>query len=313
MSRADLAAGILLGGSAGSDLDDVTSRAAGALEAALGPSAVWQPGHLPPDLRGDRAFGVELPRWRSSSTMSPPERAALASAWRDALPDLVRRWRPNFLRVRVDTPKDVRHLRGLKRVDGLVVVPSLESRGRSRSLEWRWPFRVGVAPGPMANAWLTALRDTEHLGIVFDAEPCDPARDYDIVFVAAAELPHLSADTMSALTDAACVITVGNDRAEMLLADLESRLAPPIAITFSASPDVWWDFHTLTETCPSTLPSSTPSSSMGWTRWSPAQTGARHHRLRALVRRRGSREPRACGGPGRVPLLRLGLRECRID
>ena len=242
--------------------------------------------------------------------MSPPERAALASAWRDALPDLVRRWQPNFLRVRVDTPKTSgtcavwsgwtacrRAFSGLPgKVELAGVALALQGRCRARSDGER------VAHLPAGH------RTPRHR---LRRRTLDPAGDYDIVFVDAAELPDLSADTMSALTDAACVIMVGNDRAEMLLADLESRLEPPIAVAFSAPPDVWWRtfFHTLTHDVPVDAAVEYAVVQQGWTRCWPAHDGARHHRLRTLVRRRGTRVPRACGGPGRVPLLGLGLRE----
>lgn len=89
-TRAELAVGIL----------HVDGRR---LDRALGPSTVWQSGHLPPDLRADAAHGEDLARWAPIGFLAPQEAARLADTWSAALPPLGRGI-SGYLRVRVDTP-----------------------------------------------------------------------------------------------------------------------------------------------------------------------------------------------------------------
>jgi hypothetical protein len=238
-TRTELAAGILLADVPASDRQWVIADAANAFDLALNRSAVWQSGFLPPDLRGDRAYGDELPRWQAGIAVTSEEEAAINAAWDSAMPPLGRGM-SQYLRARVEGPADVLRLRAIGAVDGLTVVPSLDSRGGGRSFEWRWPFRVGVAPGATAEDWLAEVRDTSHHGVVFDAELCNQAHSYDIALVNAADLPHLGANWLSVLNKAACVIVAGVTPAEQQLLELDELVQPTIAVAVTSPPAAWW-------------------------------------------------------------------------
>ncbi|HEX5860026.1 MAG TPA: hypothetical protein VFY91_18100 [Microbacterium sp.] len=246
-AQAELAAGIVFADGRGVDRVLRVSDAADVLAQTLGPSALWHgPGNagaaIPSDLRGAAAYGDELPRWRSMPDITPDERTALAAAWDDAAaPDGGGARGAQFLRLRVDSAGDVRRLRAIADVNQLLIVPSLDSRGRRRPFEWRWPLSVGVAPGPRAQEWLAQIRDSSHHGMVFDAELCDPTGKYDIAVVSFAELPALTEEWLSLVGDVPCVIVAGTTSAEQMLQELESTLEPAIAVAFGGDPAEWWN------------------------------------------------------------------------
>jgi hypothetical protein len=247
----EIAAGLLLADERWPDRITATAQATDELRRRLHPSTVWQSGYLPPDLRGRVAYGQELPRWRAPDDMTPEEEQALEAAWSAALPPLDRGMR-RYLRVRVDSPADVRRLRTIGEVDGLMIVPSLDSRGWTRGGWWRWPFRVGVGPGPLADEWLATVRQTSHYGNVFDAELFDATQTYDIAIVSATELSSLPADVARRLGDAACVIVAGDGPVEQQLMELEGRIEPMISISVAGSPEAWWRafFHEMSHDVP---------------------------------------------------------------
>jgi hypothetical protein len=237
VTRAELIAGIVWRTIIGwpgrpFDLEQVTD----ALVSQLDPSTVWQSAHLPPDLHGQTAWGRELPRWQQPDDLDPDEAALFESAWLGAWP-AQEPDRPTFLRLRADGIDDLRRLRELGEVDGTMIVPSLDSRGsRSRPLVWRWPFRVGVLADP--GGWLDHVRGSYHHGLVYDAEPYDPAHAYDIAIVPADVLAGLPDDVVGPLGDVTCVIAVGTSVDDALVA-VEDRIAPSISIAIEAPPDVW--------------------------------------------------------------------------
>ena len=122
-----------------------------------------------------------------------------------------------FLRVRVDSAEEVRRLRAIDRVSQMIIVPSLDSRGRRRPFEWRWPLSVGVAPGPHAKEWLAQIRNSSHHGMVFDADLCDLTSTYDIAVISASELPTMAEEWLSFVGDIPCVIVAGPTPAEEML------------------------------------------------------------------------------------------------
>ena len=149
-------------------------------------------------------------------------------------------WIHNYLRVRVDSPEDVRRLRAIGEVDGLRIVPSLDSRGRLRPFSWRWPFRVGVVAGPVTEEWLNTVKLTQYYPPLFDAEVFDAARSYDIGILSATELSSLPDDVAQRLGESACVIVVGDGPVEQHLTELDRRIEPAIAIAVDGRPSQWW-------------------------------------------------------------------------
>lgn len=250
--RAQLAAGMLLANRPDLDRDSLLTDSAGELEFLLGPSTIWQPARLPPEMRGAAAYGDELVRWRSDVELRPTEEAVLETAWRQAVERLGAG--PGYLRLRVDSPAQASRLRALGSVDGLMIVPSLDSRGRFRSLVWRWPFRAGVVPGPASDEWLSVMQGSSHHGTVFDAELADPSRSYELVLVNAADLLDLSTTWLSFLDGHSCVLASGDGpgSADLLLADLEERVQPTMAMAVVGPIDRWWTplFHELTHNAP---------------------------------------------------------------
>ena len=126
-ARAELAGGLLLTDYPWPDRATVIAQATDELRRRLNPTTVWQSGYLPPELRGRIAYGEEVVRWSSRDDVTPDEAHLLETAWSAALPPLDRGMR-DYLRVRVDSPQDVRRLRAIGEVDGLMIVPSLDSR-----------------------------------------------------------------------------------------------------------------------------------------------------------------------------------------
>jgi hypothetical protein len=249
--RSEIAAGLVLSDDPRADRVTVLAEAIDELRRRLHPSTVWQSAYLPPGLSGEAAYGEEIPRWSARDDVTPDEAQLLETAWSAALPPLGRGdWA--YLRVRVDSPQDVGRLRAIGEVDGLIIVPSLDSRGRMRPLWWRWPFRVGVVPGPLADEWLATVRTTSHYEYVFDAELFDAAGTYDIAIVSATELSRLPADVERRLGEAACVIVAGDGPVEELLIELDRRIEPSIAVAVAAPPAQWWRtfFHTLSHDVP---------------------------------------------------------------
>jgi hypothetical protein len=256
-TQADLAAGIAFADGRGVDRVRLVSGAGDVLGQALNASALWHaPGKsaavVPFGLRGAAAYGEELPRWRPVPEIAPEEGTTLAAAWDDAVSTDGSGTGAQFLRVRVDSAEDVRRLRAMERVGQVIIVPSLDSRGRRRRFEWRWPLSVGVAPGRRAPEWLAQIRNTPHHGVVFDAELCERTSTYDIAVVSASELPALAEEWLSLIGDIPCVIVAGSGTAEEMLQDLEITLEPAIAVAFRGEPAEWWDsfFHELSHDLP---------------------------------------------------------------
>jgi hypothetical protein len=238
-ARSQIAAGLLLANEdSGAVRAAVITRAEEFLRVYLHKSTVWQSADLPPQLRGQVALGQPLSRWRPQD-VTVDEAEALEAAWRKVLPPLDRGIR-RYLRVRVDSAQDARRLRQLGSIDGLIIVPSLESRGSMRSFTWRWPFRVGVVKGPLADAWLHAVRDTSHYGYVFDAELFDADATYDIAIVSSGGLLTLSGNVVSSLGRTACVVVAADGPVEGRLMELEGRIEPSIAVAVAAPPADWW-------------------------------------------------------------------------
>jgi hypothetical protein len=249
--RSEIAAGLVLSDDPRADRATVLAQAIDELRRRLHPSTVWQSAYLPPELSGGAAYGEEISRWSARDDVTPDEAQLLETAWSAALPPLDR-GEQFYLRVRVDSPQHVRRLRAIGEVDGLIIVPSLDSRGRMRPLSWRWPFRVGVVPGPLADEWWETVRDTSHYETVFDAELFDAAGTYDIAIVSATELSRLPADVERRLGEAACVIVAGDGSVEELLMELDGRIEPAIAIAVAGPPDHWWRpfFHEMSHDIP---------------------------------------------------------------
>ena len=127
--RVELAAGLILTDHPWPDRGSVIAQATDELRRLLHPTSVWHSADLPPELRGDVAYGEQVVRWSPRDDVTPDEAQLLETAWSAALPPLDRGMR-HYLRVRVDSPQDVRRLRAIGEVDGLMIVPSLDSRGR---------------------------------------------------------------------------------------------------------------------------------------------------------------------------------------
>jgi hypothetical protein len=238
--RAELAAGVLLA-------DDLAPNPSGAialvtegLRIRLNPTSVWQSGALSYELRGDAAYGQEVVRWSPPQHVTQVEAGQLETAWSDALPPLD----PNagrYLRLRVDTMQAVRRLRAIGDIDGLTIVPSLDLRNRRQpqSWQWRWPLRVGVIAGGLADDWLATLQQSGQDGHVLDAERFDPTADYDIAIVSTTELSSLTADVVRQLSTASCVIVAGDGSVEDHLTQLDENIAPPIAVAVAGPPEHW--------------------------------------------------------------------------
>jgi hypothetical protein len=239
LGRAELIAGIVWRVASWPGRPFQLERITDELTYELNPSTVWQPAHLPAELRGQAAWGLALPRWVDPDGLTPDEADLFESAWLGAWP-AQDSGRPTFLRVRAANVVDLRRLRELGDVDGVTIVPTLDSHGsRFRPLVWRWPLRVGVVGDP--GGWLDEIRGSSHHGHVFDAEPYDPTRGYDIAVVDADALAGLPDDMLGALGDVACVVAVATGRdLDDALAVVEDRVAPSISIAIEAPPDVWW-------------------------------------------------------------------------
>jgi hypothetical protein len=238
LSRSELIAGIVwrrvIGGP---DRPFQPDRVIDELVYELNPSTVWQPAQLPTDLRGQTAWGRQLPRWEQPDELSPDEAELFESAWLGAWP-AQQPDRPTMLRLRAGGIADLRRLRQLGDVGGVTIVPTLDSHGsRFRPLVWRWPFRVGVVADP--GGWIDHIRSSYHHGHVYDAEPYDPTRTYDIAIVPADDVAGLPDDVLGTLGDVTCVIAVAADVVDGLTA-VEDHIAPSISIAVQASPDVWW-------------------------------------------------------------------------
>jgi hypothetical protein len=130
-ARAELAAGLLLTDEPWPDRATVIAQATDELRRRLHSTSVWQSGYLPPELRGDVAYGEGVVRWSPRDDVTPDEALLLETAWSAALPPLDRglmvgppplRMR-GYLRVRVDSPQDVTRLRAIGEVDGLMTCP----------------------------------------------------------------------------------------------------------------------------------------------------------------------------------------------
>jgi len=250
-ARAELAAGLLFTEAPSPDRAKVITQAADQLRRRLHPTSVWASGYLPPELRGSVAYGEEIVRWSARDDLRPDEAQLLETAWSAALPPLSRGNR-QFLRVRVDSPEDVRRLREIGEVDGLMIVPSLDSLGRMRPFAWRWPFHVGLVGGPLADEWLATVRNTTHYTYIFDAEWFDASATYDIAIISATDLSSLPADVAHRLGETACVIVAGDGPVERQLMELDERIEPAIAIAVAGPPDRWWwaFFHELSHDVP---------------------------------------------------------------
>ena len=135
----DVAAGLVLADVSSYDRDAAVAGARAELGRVLGSSAVWVPGRLPPDVPDRASYLGELPRFRAAVDPSASESSAIAEAWTAVLAEHVPGER-QYLRVRVDSPDDARRLRQLGSVDGLQLVPSLDSSSHG-GFAWRWPFR----------------------------------------------------------------------------------------------------------------------------------------------------------------------------
>ncbi|MGI5132100.1 hypothetical protein ACQEVB_35220 [Pseudonocardia sp. CA-107938] len=236
-ARAEVAAGIL-------HADPATLDDAGLvreLRRALNASTVWRPAHLPPELRGGAAHGDELARWVAPGYVGPEAAARLAEAWAAAVP-----LHDGYLRLRVDGPADVRHLRSLGGLDGLTIVPSLDPRSTG-PVRWRWPFRLGVVSGPFVEPWLAVAQRSEHHGHAFDADRLLPGQAYDIALVDAFGLGVLPPGTLDQLRATTCVIAAGFRPADQVLDELQGIVGPTIAIAVDAPPERWWRtfFHEL--------------------------------------------------------------------
>ena len=241
--RVELAAGLILTDHPWPDRGSVIAQATDELRRLLHPTSVWLSADLPPELRGDVAYGEHLVRWSPRDDVTPDEAQLLETAWSSALPPLLpppEPWIHNYLRVRVDSPEDVRRLRAIGEVDGLRIVPSLDSRGRLRPFSWRWPFRVGVVAGPVTEEWLNTVKLTQYYPPLFDAEVFDAARSYDIGILSATELSSLPDDVAQRLGESACVIVVGDGPVEQHLTELDRRIEPAIAIAVDGPPSQWW-------------------------------------------------------------------------
>jgi hypothetical protein len=238
--RAELAAGLLITDDSSPDRATTIAEATEGLRIRLNPTSVWQSGDLSLGLRGDAAYGQEVVRWSPPEHVTPDEGGQLETAWSDALPPLD----PNagrYLRLRVDTIQAVRRLRAIGEVDGLTIVPSLDLRNRRQPLswQWRWPLRVGVVAGPLAEKWLATLQHSGHDGHVLNAERLVPAASYDIVIVSTTELSSLPDDIAGQLSTAACVIVAGDGSVEDYLTQLDENIAPPIAVAVAGPPERW--------------------------------------------------------------------------
>ena len=237
--RVELAAGLILTDHPWPDRGSVIAQATDELRRLLHPTSVWLSADLPPELRGDVAYGEHLVRWSPRDDVTPDEAQLLEAAWSAALPPLDS-GRLRYLRVRVDSPQDVRRLRAIGEVDGLTIVPSLDSRGWLRPFWWRWPLRVGVVAGPFGDQWLATVRDNEYHESVFDAELFDAHAPYDIAIVSVTQLSSLPADVTERLHVTACVIVVGDGPVEQHLTELDGRIEPAIAIAMGGPPERWW-------------------------------------------------------------------------
>jgi len=238
--RAELAAGVLLADDLAPNPTDAIAEVTHGLRIRLNPTSVWQSGDPSLELRGDAAYGQEVVRWSPPAHVTQVQAGQLETAWSDALPPLD----PNagrYLRLRVDTIQGVRRLRAIGDVDGLTIVPSLDLRNLRQPLrwQWRWPLRVGVVAGPLAEKWLATLQQSGHDGHVLDAERFEPAASYDIAIVSTTELSSLSDDIAGRLSRAACVIVAGDGSVEDYLTQLDENIAPPIAVAIAGPPERW--------------------------------------------------------------------------
>jgi hypothetical protein len=245
----DVAAGILLADVSSYDRESAVAGARAELGRILGSSAVWVPGRLPPDGPGRASYLGDLPRFRAAVDVSPAERSAIAEAWTAALAEHVPGER-QYLRVRVETPDDARRLRQLGSVDGLELVPSLNSSSHG-GFTWRWPFRVGVLPGPAAEEWLAAIRAESHHGYVYDAE-LYAAGPYEILVIDGGGLDRLTDEARAGLDASPCAIVAGDAAPEDQLRDLGMQAAPAIAAAFAGHPSRWWNalFHEMSHDAP---------------------------------------------------------------
>jgi hypothetical protein len=245
----DVAAGIVLADASSEDRESAIAEARADLGRVLGSSAVWVPGRLPPDVPGRAGYLDDLPRFRPAVDLTPAEQAAIAEAWAAALAEHVPGER-QYLRLRVDSPDDARRLRELGSVDGLQLVPSLDSFG-ARGFDWRWPFRVGVLPGPSAEEWLAAIRAEPHHGYVFDAE-LYATGPYELLLADGAGLGQLSGEVQAGLDASSCVIVAGDALPEDQLRDLGMTAGPAIAAAFAGHPSRWWSalFHEMSHDAP---------------------------------------------------------------
>jgi hypothetical protein len=238
--RAELAAGVLLADDSAPNPTGTIVEVTKGLRLRLNSTSLWQPGDLSPELRGVAAYGQEVVRWSQPGHVTEVEAGHLETAWADALPPPD----PNvgrYLRLRVDTIQALRRLRAIGDVDGLTIVPSLDLRNPRQPLrwQWRWPLRVGVVAGALAEEWLATLQQSGHDGHVLNAERFEPAASYDIAIVNSTELSNLPHDVASRLSAASCVIVVGDGSVENHLTRLDENIAPPIAVAVTGPPERW--------------------------------------------------------------------------
>ncbi|MDP2290545.1 MAG: hypothetical protein Q8M22_05110, partial [Actinomycetota bacterium] len=222
-----------------------------ALRDELTPASDWQrigaarPRELEP------TNGDWLTRWVApSTTRSADDDARLAAAWEEALGP-PHEAPSNFLRLEVGSLADARALQQIGLVSSRQLVGVF--RTYAHKVEWRWPLRVGLLPGPRAGDWLDALQSSRFHGEQYHATmvPADSDAQFELVVLDTATLPEpgepLAGDHAfdRVVRSAGSVVAVGeaarstefHDHTMMTLLE---RFDPAITIVMPVDDMSWW-------------------------------------------------------------------------
>jgi hypothetical protein len=205
------------------------------LRQLLSPAALWWSGPLTPGQDTEPLLSPgQVPRWRVPEGSVIARRAkTLVAAYRAALPDSPpASWGTPALRLQVPDALTAQRLASFGAVGQYLIVPSVEQRP-AREFSWRWPMRIGIAPGVRGETWRRTLENSPYASLydVRTIVPGDP-EPFDIAFV--------DAGTQVFGHAAACIVMLGDQTSPLQNLALGRHLFHAPIVVGGASADVAW-------------------------------------------------------------------------
>lgn len=203
----------------------------------------------PPGLPVSDSFG--LSRWSDPGPIPTHDGQRLQAVWHATVAPADSNV-SQYLRLQVGSIDEALRLQALGTVGGRRIVAVVGTR--ANDFRWRWPLRVGIVPGPSADAWrstLTGLWLHPHLYEVALVDPAVDKQRFDVVLVDAGDLPD-DFPLMSTLHFAGAVVAVGVQDPAATLARLIDQYQPNTAIAIPTGDVDWWEafISELTHDCP---------------------------------------------------------------